>query len=76
MTLRPNPATDEVTVDAKGVSEVVTVTVTDMSGVEVLRREGVRLPLTVGTASLAAGTYVVRVVTPLGTAVQKLAVLR
>lgn len=76
VTLRPNPATDEVTVDAKDVSEVVTVTVTDMSGVEVLRREGVRLPLTVGTASLAAGTYVVRVVTPLGTAVQKLAVLR
>lgn len=76
VTLRPNPATDEVMVDAKGVSEDVTVTVTDMSGVEVLRREGVRLPLTVGTASLAAGTYVVRVVTPLGTAVQKLAVLR
>lgn len=76
VTLRPNPATDEVTVDAKGVSEVVTVTVADMSGVEVLRREGVRLPLTVGTASLAAGTYVVRVVTPWGTAVQKLAVLR
>ena len=46
-----------------------------MAGVEILRREGVRLPLTVGTASLAAGTYMVRVVTPQGTAVQKLMVM-
>lgn len=76
ITLRPNPATDEVTVDAKGVEEVVTVSVTDMAGVEVMHREGVRLPLTVGTASLAAGTYMVRVVTPQGTAVQKLMVMR
>ena len=73
--LRPNPATDEVTVDAKSVVDLVSISVTDMAGVEILRREGVRLPLTVGTASLAAGTYMVRVVTPQGTAVQKMMVM-
>lgn len=74
VTLRPNPARDAVTVSAEGVEEAVTVSVTDIAGVEVLRREGVRLPLTLSTASLAAGTYVVRVVTPQGAAVQKLTV--
>jgi hypothetical protein len=74
VTLHPNPATDEVTVSAEGVEEAVTVSVADISGVEVLHHEGVRLPLTLRTSSLAAGTYVVRVVTPQGTAVQKLTV--
>ena len=75
ITLRPNPATGEVTVDAQSMVDLVSISVTDMAGVEILRREGVRLPLTVGTASLAAGTYMVRVVTPQGTAVQKLMVM-
>jgi hypothetical protein len=76
VTLRPNPATDEVTVAAEGVAGTVTVSVMDMAGAEVLRHEGARLPLTMGTSSLAAGTYVVRVTTTHGTAVQKLTVVR
>ena len=72
--LYPNPADGEVTVSAKGALGEVTVSVMDMAGVEVLHREGVRMPLTFSTAMLKAGTYIVRLATPQGTAVKKLIV--
>ena len=72
--LYPNPTDDEVTVSAKGALGEVTVSVMDMAGVEVLHREGVRMPLTFSTAMLKAGTYIVRLATPQGTAAKKLVV--
>ena len=76
MTLSPNPTSDEMTVSAEGVEGEATVIVVDMAGVEVYRREGVRLPLTLGTAAWPTGTYLVRLTTPQGMATKKLTVAR
>ena len=76
MTLSPNPTSDEVTVSAEGIEGEVTVSVVDMAGVEVYRREGTRLPLTLGTAAWPTGTYLVRLTTPQGVATKKLTVAR
>lgn len=74
VTLSPNPAKDNVTVAAEGYDDAVTVSVTSISGVELIRREKVTLPLTLDTKGLAAGVYMVRVSTAKGTATRRLMV--
>ena len=72
-TLKPNPATESVTIASAG-TETATVSIVDMAGREVLRREGARLPLTLSTAALARGVYTVSVATEGGTAARRLVV--
>ena len=74
--LYPNPTGDEVTVSAEDVEGEAAVSVVDMAGVEVYRHEGIRLPLTLGTAAWSTGTYLVRLTTPQGVATKKLTVSR
>ncbi len=74
VTLTPNPTKDNVTVAAEGYDEAVTVSVTSISGVELIRCEKVTLPLTLDTKGLAAGVYMVRVLTAKGTATRRLMV--
>ena len=73
--LQPNPTSGTVTVES-GEWRVESVTVTDMSGREVMATTGVHggTPLHLDISHLSPGVYMVTVVTPQGTASQRLVV--
>ena len=72
ITLTPNPATECVTVSAIGMQSVELLAV---DGMVIMRREGLRQDeYLLDLKGLAAGVYMVRVSTPLGTATRRLLV--
>ena len=72
VTLAPNPASQSLTVG--GIEGRVMVTIADISGREVFRRDNVEGSLSVDVAAFARGTYFVRIVGTKGSAVRKLRV--
>ena len=72
ITLTPNPATECVTVSAIGMQSVELLAV---DGTVILRHDGLQQDeYLLDLKSLAAGVYMVRVSTPLGTATRRLMV--
>ena len=72
LNLTPNPATERVTVSATGMQSVELLAV---DGMVIMRREGLRQDeYLLDLKGLAAGVYMVRVSTPLGTATRRLMV--
>lgn len=74
LTLSPNPTTGRVTVAAEGFQGPATVSLHDARGADVLRHEGVVLPLLLDTENLAAGVYLLHVNTKEFHATEKLVV--
>lgn len=75
LSLSPNPAAGQVTVTAEGFEGEASLALFDASGSEVMRRENIRLPLTLSTELLPPGIYMVRLISENVSATAKLVVM-
>jgi hypothetical protein len=74
LTIYPNPATDQVHIRGNSSIAGLTVSITDMSGREIIA--GAASGDVINTAALASGIYILRLNTDAGTTVRKLMIQR